>query len=333
MLSQDEVDALLNAVQQGDVAPESDVAEEASGSSKRRVEPYDFQKPHLISNEQLRGLQIIHDTFAKNLQGVLSGTLRTAFEVKLVAIDQLLFSEFVLSLYNPTLLTVLKMPPLSGNILLEMNLSIVMVIIDRLLGGSGLTVPEPRELTPIELSIAQTMIATTLHELKAAWSGTMHDVSFEVESHDFNPEFIRIAPAEASVLSITLDWRIGESAGVINLCYPFSVIKPLLPMLSAESLVAKSLNEQTDEDKQRMLENARLIPMDLHAILGKCKLPASQVCSLNIGDVICLDKRYDSPIDVEIEGKKLYTAEIGQRRGSFAVRLFKPIEPGEDIED
>jgi len=322
MLSQEEVDALLNAVQKGDVTNEEKVEEAVA---RKKVEPYDFHKPHLISNEQLRGLQIIHDSFAKGLQSNLSGLLRSQFEVKLVAIDQLLYSEFILSLYNPTFLTVVKAPPLPGNALIEMNLGIIMVVIDRLMGGAGVTVPEPRELTAIELVIVRQVVRATMEELSLAWASTSDNLAFEVESHDFNPEFLRLAPPEASVLSITLDWRIGESAGVINLCYPFSFIKGLLPKLSAETLATRQIRDQSDIERDRMMQNMLGAPLVLHAVLGHSVLPASQVTSLNVGDIICLDNRADASVDLVIEGKRCYRAEVGQRRGKMAIRLLAPV--------
>lgn len=327
ILSQEEVDALLNAIQKGEV-PADDAAPVAE-SVKRKVEPYDFHKPHLISNEQLRGLQIIHDTFAKNLQSSLSGLLRTGLEVKLVAIDQLLYSEFVLSLYNPTFLTVLNAPPLIGNLLVEMNLAIIMVVIDRLLGGVGVGVPAPRELTTIEMAIVRSVVNAVLEELRVSWAGTMEAIKFEVESHDFTPEFLRIAPPEASVLSVTLDMRFGEAAGVMNLCYPFSVIKPCLPKLSSESLVARNLKESSPVEKKRMMRNLGIIPLGMHAVIGRAILNANQIARLQVGDILCMDNRADEPIDLVIEGRGCFKAEVGQRHGKTAVRLLAPIKQEE----
>jgi flagellar motor switch protein FliM len=329
ILSQEEVDALLNAIQKGDVNVSEPPKQEEI--AKRRVEPYDFHKPHLISNEQLRGLQIIHDNFAKGLQGGLSGMLRTALDVKLVAIDQLQYSEFVLSLYNPTFLTVMSLAPLAGNALIEMNLAIIMVIIDRLLGGTGVAVPPPRELTPIEMSVVRSVVRMALHEMQLAWEGTVPGIRFEVESHDFNPEFLRIAAPESSVLSVTFDWRIGETAGVINLCYPFSLIKPVLPKLSTESVVSKAVKEPTEAEKKKMLRSVGLVPMTVHAVLGRSILTADQVANLKVGDILCLENRFDNPIHVVIEGKPCYRAEIGQRHEKMAVRLLA-VARAEDVE-
>ncbi len=320
ILSQEEVDALLNAIQKGDVnVAEPPPKEELA---KRRVEPYDFHKPHLISNEQLRGLQIIHDNFAKGLQGALSGMLRTALDVKLVAIDQLQYNEFILSLYNPTFLTVMSLAPLAGNALIEMNLAIIMVIIDRLLGGTGVAVPSPRELTPIEMSVLRSVVRMTLQEMRLAWEGTVPGIHFEPESHDFNPEFLRISAPESSVLSVTFDWRIGETAGVINLCYPFSLIKPVLSKLSSESVVSKSVKEPTEAEKKKMLRSVGYIPMNVRAVLGRSILSADQVANLAVGDVLCIENRFDNPIQIVIEGKTCYRAELGQRHEKIAVRLL-----------
>lgn len=323
ILSQDEVDALLAAIQKGEV----DVAEQQDeqSSAQRKVEPYDFHKPHLISNEQLRGLQIIHDTFAKGVQSNLSGLLRTAIEVKLVAIDQLLYSEFILSLYNPTFLSVINAPPLTGTFLVEMNLPIVMIMIDRLLGGLGQTVPAPRELTAIEVTIVNKVVRAVLDELRLAWGNTVENIEFELESHDFNPEFLRVAPPEASVLSVTLDWRFGETAGVMNLCYPFSMIKPMLSKLTAETLISKAPKEASVEERKKMAAIIKAIPVHARAILGRSVLSANQVADLKVGDIVCLQNRFDEPVELAVDGRPCFKAEIGRSRGKIALRLLQPI--------
>ncbi|MBN1670020.1 MAG: flagellar motor switch protein FliM [Kiritimatiellae bacterium] len=325
MLTQEEVDALLQAVQSGGVPASEETPETVS---KKQVRPYDFRKPRLISNEQIRGLQVIHDTFAKGLLSSLSALLRTSIDVKLVAVDQLTYNEFILSLPNPTFITVVHSPTLNGNAILEMNLSIVMSLLDVLLGGDGSAVSEPRELTAVEMLILKPVIETALSELVMAWAGTAQ-VELEAGANEFNPEFVRVATPEASVVSITLDWRIGESTGVIDICYPYSVIQGVLARITSEAIAAKTGQERSQADRKRMVDIMEVVPLTVRAVLGHSKVLASELTGLNEGDILYLDRRFDEPVDVCIESFKCFAAEMGQRRGNYAVRLLGCATPRE----
>jgi len=166
-LTQEEVDALLQAMKTGEVKPEDElpttVAEEV------KVVAYNFRKPRLVSGDQLHGFQVIHDLFAKGLQTGLFVSLKKSVDIKLVAIDQFTYGEFILSLFRPTYLAVMSTTPSIGEIVVEMNLSIVLAMIDILLGGDGTSVQEPRELTAIEQTISTDITDVVRAELKSAW--------------------------------------------------------------------------------------------------------------------------------------------------------------------
>ena len=139
VLSQAEVESLLSAMAAG--------AEAAAGCRRRRpaagrcprrrekITPYDFKRPERVGKEQMRALQTLHEGFGRNFGAGLSALLRSIVEVKLTSVDQLTYSEFVFSLENPTCFNLLKAEPLEGNLILDINPSILYPIIDRLLGG------------------------------------------------------------------------------------------------------------------------------------------------------------------------------------------------------
>ena len=129
VLNQSEVDALLSAIDSGEIELETE------DLPQRTAAPYDFKRPERVSRDQLRALETLHEVFARNLQASLSGALRTIVNVKVETVDQLTYSEFIMSLPNPTCFNLISCAPLEGNIILEINPSTVFPIIDRLLGG------------------------------------------------------------------------------------------------------------------------------------------------------------------------------------------------------
>ncbi len=153
VLSQAEVESLLSAMD----GRESDVIADAATSRikhRDKISPYDFKRPERVGKEQMRSLQTMHEGFGRNFGAALSALLRTIVELKLTSVDQLTYSEFVFSLENPTCFNLINAAPLEGQLILDINLSLLFPIIDRLLGGgsdSGTVVRRP--LTEIELRL------------------------------------------------------------------------------------------------------------------------------------------------------------------------------------
>src|SRR6476619_1545356 len=173
VLSQAEVESLLSAMD----ARESDVIADAATSRIRhrdKISPYDFKRPERVGKEQMRSLQTMHEGFGRNFGAALSALLRTIVELKLTSVDQLTYSEFVFSLENPTCFNLINAPPLEGQLILDINLSLLYPIIDRLLGGSSEHSPTIRRpLTEIELRLVGRITDLFLAELKHAWENVI----------------------------------------------------------------------------------------------------------------------------------------------------------------
>ena len=167
ILSQDEVDLLLSAVSKGDIHEAEAPPAAADGS---RLTAYDFRRPERVSKEQFKGLQSLFEAFAREAGIVLPSFLRTVVRFDLVSIDQLTYDEFILSVSRPTSLAVVNMAPLEGSAVIEMSPSLVFPIVDRVLGGKGVGIHSPRELTEIENRITHRILLMLLDCLKRAWA-------------------------------------------------------------------------------------------------------------------------------------------------------------------
>ncbi len=319
-LSQEEVDALLQAMKTGDVKLEGEPAQVGGGAQDVKVVAYNFRKPTLVSGDQLRGFQVMHDLFVKGLQSALFVALKTAVEVKLVAVDQFTYGEFVLSLLRPTYIGVLSTTPNIGEIAIELNLPIVLSMIDILLGGDGNTVQEPRELTAIELSISSDIMDVVVGELKSAWS-SVADLSFSVQSYESNPEYIQLATSEAQVLSVTLDLRMGEISGIMNICYPYQMLQPMLGRLSSRIGGRRDV-AKSDRKHDDMLTAIGPVTLDVHTVIGHSTIMTSQLASLRPGDVICLDQTVRTPAEVYIGDRLAFRGVMGRCNNRAAVRLI-----------
>lgn len=251
VLSQAEVENLLSAMAAGGeaaataagaaatVATTTDRAGAAPVATRPRgkITPYDFKRPERVGKEQMRALQTLHEGFGRNFAAGLSAMLRSMVEVKLTSVDQLTYSEFVFSLENPTCFNLLKAEPLEGNLILDINPSILYPIIDRLLGGGNEGSPLARRpLTEIELRLVSRITGLFLDELRHAWENVL-ELHPEVTRVESNPQLVQIVPPNEVVVLISFEVALGEVRGMINLCIPYNSIERISGKLSANSWV------------------------------------------------------------------------------------------------
>ena len=319
ILSQEEVDLLLNAVTDGGIAE----AEEATEVDQEIVTTaYDFRRPERVSKEQLKGLQSLFEAFSREMSILFPPYLRTVVRIDLTSIDQLTYDEFILSVSRPTSLSVINMAPLEGNAVLEMSPSMVFPIIDRVLGGRGITLPEPREMTEIENRIIQRIAMMILDSLRRSWEQLI-EFQLSVIQQESDPLIVQIVAGSEMVILVGYEVHIGDTVGTMNFCVPLLVLNPILDQISQQAHYSRRMSPEvahaTREAIARTLRKAR-VPVD--AILGHTRLSVRQIASLREGDVIVLESSPADPIKVEVGGLPCYLAQPGRRREQSAVQLL-----------
>src|SRR5689334_12019632 len=251
VLSQAEVESLLSAMDRR----EADVIADATTSRikhREKVSPYDFKRPERVGKEQMRSLQTMHEAFGRNYGASLSALLRTIVELKLTSVDQLTYSEFVFSLENPTCFNLINAAPLEGQLILDVNLSLLFPIIDRLLGGGkDAGSPVRRPLTEIELRLVARITDLFCKEMKHAWANVL-DLDLAIDRVESNPQLVQIVPPNEVVVLISFELSIGDARGMMNLCIPFNSIERISARLSSNSWVSYGKKMATPENIQRI---------------------------------------------------------------------------------
>ena len=237
ILSQEEIDALL----EGDSAIDEggDLGNDADSDSsidERNVTLYDFKRPNRVSKEQLRSIRSLHDKFARGLASKISSLMRTIVEVTLHTVDQMTYGEFLMSLPSPTSFNVLSIKPLDGNINVEINPTIAFSIIDRLLGGSGNPYDEIREFTDIELALMDNVFNHITKELKESWASYI-EIFPNMETKESSPNVVQVVAQNEFVIMCVLEIIIGNTSGMINICYPIIYLEPIFQRLSNRDLL------------------------------------------------------------------------------------------------
>jgi flagellar motor switch protein FliM len=332
VLSQMEVENLLSAMSSGEPAP----AAAAPGTSptpqkyRERITTYDFKRPERVGKEQMRSLHTLHEGFGRNFGAAVSALLLSIVEVKLTNVDQLTYSEFVFSLENPTCFNLLKAEPLEGNLILDINPSILYPIIDRMLGGGrDIGALARRPLTEIELRLVSRITSLFLQELRHAWENVL-ELKLEVVRVESNPQLVQIVPPNEVVVLISFEVTVGDLRGMMNLCIPYNSIERIGGKLSANSWVTYGRRQATPESIDQIKRTVCTSMVEMNVRLSQTNITAGELLSLRVGDIITTTKDVHSPLIVSVEGIPKYHASPGAFKGHKAIIITNSIKNPSD---
>lgn len=340
VLSQEEVESLLGAMQAGlDSDPNQDDSAKAAPSvaaptlppvglaGSEKVIPYDFKRPERVGKEQIRALQSMHEGFSRNFAVGLSALLRSIAEVKLTSVDQLTYSEFIFSLENPSCFNLLRAEPLEGNLILDINPSILYPIIDRLLGGGKeASQAARRPLTEIELRLVRRITDLFLSELRSAWENVI-ELELSVDRVESNPQLVQIVPPNEVVILISFELTLGDLRGMLNLCIPYNTIERVSNKLTSNTWVSTPGKDTSPDSQESIKHRLRRSLVEVVVELAKTNISTGDLLGLRVGDIIATEQDANDPLSVTIEGVPTYYARPGSVKGHKAFQVEKSTPP------
>ncbi len=331
VLSQNEIDSLLSEMTSGRV----DVDEVLSKTlHKGDVTNYDFRRPNRISKNQVRTLQNVHDSFAEVFGYYLVSKLQTVVSISVTSVDQLFYSEFILSVSNPSCLYVFDIEGTDGNGIMEISPQLALTLVERLLGGAAEIQPKPRNITPIEQAVVRGIIEHSLSDLKNAWK-SIAEINFKYSRLEMEADFVQIAPSSEIVVVVSFDVIIGVHTFLMNLCFPTFALEEVLAKLNKQLVTSTTVKQS----RARMKENLEIITQQMSstylpitAELGKTALSVAEVLELKEGDVIKLNSRVNQEIEIIIAGKRKLAGRPGSVEGKKAVRVTRLLNDEDLVE-
>ncbi|MBM7608366.1 flagellar motor switch protein FliM [Lysinibacillus composti] len=327
VLSQSEIDALLSAISTGEMSADEIKKEEET----KKIKNYDFKRALRFSKDQIRSLTRIHENFARLLTTFFSAQLRTYVQITVVSVDQIPFEEFVRSIPKMTLINIFEVPPLDGNILMEINPNIAYSMLDRLMGGKGSSYSNVDNLTEIEQKIMTNLFERSFDNLREAWQNVAEIDPMLVEL-EVNPQFLQMISPNETVVVISLNTIIGENTGMINICIPHVVLEPIIRNLSVQYWMQSNTKEATPE-QTKMLENrVKQAQIDLVAELGTSDITIEDFLYMNIGDVIQLDQNINDPLTLRVGNIPKFTVQPGKLNKKMAIQIIEPVKGGDEDE-
>lgn len=329
VLSQSEIDKLLSALSDGTVSAEEVKADE----EQKKIKMYDFKRPDKFAKDQIRTLFMLHESFSRLLNTYLSTHLRTLVNVEVASVEQLTYQEFVQSLANPSVISVLAVPPLKGNIIMEINTEIAFAFIDRIFGGEGKTGLKPRVLTEIEEVVMKRFIDTAMRQLQEAWS-TVVEFSPTLEATESNPQFTQIVPPSDMVVIVTIQMKVGDVEGMMNICIPYLVLEPIMSKLTTTYWVASSVSKDDDPEQVKILQKKiKRTEVPFVVQLGSLDITINEFLTLGFGDVLQMDTKVEDNLICLVGHRPKFYCRPGTSGKKMAVQITKVINEGDEDTD
>ncbi|OBZ16888.1 MULTISPECIES: flagellar motor switch protein FliM [Bacillales] len=323
VLSQNEIDALLAALDSGEMDAEDLKKEETT----RKVSLYDFKRAVRFSKDHIRSLTRIHENFARYLTTYFSAQLRTFVQINVVQVEQLPYDEFIRSIPKMTILNIFEAEPLEGRMVLEVHPNVAYAMLDRMLGGQGIAPSKINNLTEIETIIMERIFSRTFESLQEAWR-TIIDISPRLEALETNPQFMQIVSPNETIALISFSTKIGDTTGMINLCIPHVVIEPIMSRLSVHHWFVSQKKARAPEEVEILEQRVNKAKLPIVAELGESSLTIKEFLGLNIGDVISLNKSVDDGLKIKVGDKLKFIGSPGSVKDRLAVQVDEIVSEG-----
>jgi flagellar motor switch protein FliM len=328
VLSQDEVDALLNAV--NDDPESSGEAENGAdgsgenGQSDANIQPYDLTNQDRVIRGRMPILEIIYERFIRQFRVSLSNSLRKISTISMISTDLLKFGEFVNTLPIPSCMCIMRFNELRGPALIVFESKLAYAIIDSYFGGTDrpFTKIEGKEFTSIELSFMRRVMDMAINDLEEAWA-PVHKIDAQYVRTEINPQFVGVVPPSDVIITTTFEVEFESASGTIMVVIPYSTIEPIKQKLSS--------SYQTDNDvvdtlwTRSMQEHIQHAQATAVVKLGETEMTIGDLVGLQLGDIIPLSQEVSGELDLEIEDAKKLKCLIGVYKGSRAVQITRRI--------
>ncbi|MCR4716842.1 MAG: flagellar motor switch protein FliM [Lachnospiraceae bacterium] len=315
VMSQEEIDKLLNQLSSGEVE-----AEDLVDTGERQVREYDFTRPSKFSKEHLRTLEIIFDHYGRLLSTHLPGYLRKSVTVDVMNSEAVTYAEFSNALSNPVLLGIINFAPLKGNIVMELAANLGYAIVDRMLGGAGDPLEKTRDFTEIELSIIERIFGVCVNLLREPWQNVV-SIEPRLERIETNSQFAQIISPSEMIAIVTINISVGDVEGLMNICLPYICLEDIMDKLNTKYWFS-TLQDSDESDYHEALESLiDKAPVPITAVLGNSVLPVLDFVNLQVGDIIKLDSKVEDELDIYVGNILKFTALPGSSNENYAVKV------------
>jgi flagellar motor switch protein FliM len=325
VLSQTEVDALLNAVIGGDIDTEQKSAPGGPAPEEESVVTYDLTSQDKIIRGRMPTLDIVYERFIRAFRMNLTSQLRKLATLSIAATDTMKFGEFINTLPLPSCMSVVRFDTLRGSGIIVLESKLAYGLIDSFLGGTDrpYTKIEGKDFTQIELSIIKKVVLSALEDLEKAWA-PVTPMAIHFVRTETNPQFVGIVPPSDIVIATTFSVELENASGALTIVMPFATLEPI-----RQKLISGFQQEAIETDhywSNMMIRHLEETDLNVTVELGATEINMKQLLNLKIGDIVPLRTDASAEIPVAVEGVIRFKGLFGASRGSRAVQLTHVVE-------
>jgi len=286
-----------------------DAATGARPSANDGAVPFDFRRLDRIPISQINAIHSLHEAFVRNLSSSLTIYLGSVVSGSLSSVEQLPYSDFVEALPTPTCLVYLNMDPCQGHALIEVDPTLIALILDLVLGGGGRTKTGlDREVTEVEKNLLDGFFHIVTSDLRETWK-PVDVLSFAMSAIETSPQLSGRFVATEAVVAVAIELRIGETAGMVNLAIPSLTLKTIRQRLDQQRTSHRSENPATELAIKRKL--ARDLKMTVECEFSGAMIGLRDLLSFSPGDVLMLGPEFDGEVDILVNGTPKFTGSLG----------------------
>lgn len=319
VLSQNEIDSLLQALSSGEL----DV-EEIKDTGEKQAKNYDFARPAKFSKEHLRTLEIIFEHYGRLMSTTMPAYLRKTVQVEIMNSEAVTYSEFSNALSNPVILGIVNFEPLNGNIIMELATNLGYAMVDRMLGGPGEPLEKSREFSEIELLIIERIMTIAIELLREPWENVI-DVHPRLERIETNSQFAQIISPSEMIAIVTINIKVGDVEGLMNICLPYLTLEDVMDKLNTKYWYSNIQTKSEIVYKENIESLISKAPMPVKAVLGNSIISVDDFISLQVGDIIRLDKGAEDELSVFVGNIEKFKALPGSSGDKYAVQVTEII--------
>ena len=317
-LSQQEIDALLSTT--------GEAGEAASGEgAEKDLQPFDFRLPHRLSKNQLRVLQALHEDFTEAFASYLVSRLQNTVSMTVQSVDQLFYSEFVLSLPSPGCFYLLRVRGQEALAVMDVSPQLVLAFVEHLMGGTTGAEKTARPITRIEQTIVKGIFQRAVAELERAWR-SFAEVSFSLERYESERDFLQMAPGSEIVVAVSFELSIANQPYQLRFCFPTFALEDVLARLNLQHFDTLAPARQTPTWSPAIQHALGSTRLPVSALLGKTTITVRELLSLKVGSVIETPLSTDGEIQVLIGDKPRFLGSPGVSEGKLAVKVARPFD-------
>ncbi len=319
VLSQSQIDALLNAARSGEL----DVDKPAEKSEEKKYRKYDFYSPRKFTKDRLKMLNSIFESYARVINSRINALLHATCEIEVDSVEEQHYYEFANALNESDVLAMaeIDLKELQGEdpILAHMDTPVVLSMLDRMMGGEGdpdPTLPSDYSMTDLELEMYEGLVKDLIPILGNSWENYI-TLNFQYTRTEVNPTLVQLIGYDETVVIVGMNIKFPNCTGRMSMCLPGEMLSNIFAEISKNTS-----RRSTGEDKsEEIFDSLRESELEIVAELARTRILLSDLYHLNVGDVVDIKRPKDAPVFLNIGGRRWFDGKMGTSNKQVAVKI------------